>query len=98
MYAAERGEDDALASDIAFHVAVLHASNKRFYRQLREMIAAALRVSIHRTNQLKGVKIASARDHEKVAKLIRAGDADAAAEAMRKLIQGALTLFQRATR
>lgn len=98
MYAAERGEDDALASDIAFHVAVLHASNNRFYRQLREMIATALQVSIHRTNQLKGVKIASARDHEKVAKLILAGDAEAAAEAMRKLIQGALTLFQRATR
>src|SRR5258708_26904290 len=36
MYAAERGEDDPLASDIAFHVAVLHASNNRFYRQLRE--------------------------------------------------------------
>lgn len=98
MYAAERGEDDALASDIAFHVAVLHASNNRFYRQLREMIATALQVSIHRTNQLKGVKIASARDHEKVARLIFAGDAEAAAEAMRKLIQGALTLFQRATR
>jgi DNA-binding FadR family transcriptional regulator len=98
MYAAERGEDDALASDIAFHVAVLHASNNRFYRQLREMIATALQVSIHRTNQLKGVKIASARDHEKVAKLILAGDAEAAAEAMRKLIQAALTLFQRATR
>jgi hypothetical protein len=31
-------------------------------------------------------------------KLILAGDADAAANAMRKLIQGALTLFQRATR
>jgi DNA-binding FadR family transcriptional regulator len=98
MYAAERGEDDALASDIAFHVAVLHASNNRFYRQLRELIATALQVSIHRTNQLKGVKIASARDHEKVAKLIFSGKAEAASEAMRKLIQGALTLFQRATR
>jgi DNA-binding FadR family transcriptional regulator len=98
MYAAERGEDDPLASDIAFHVAVLHASNNRFYRQLRELIATALQVSIHRTNQLKGVRIASARDHEKVAKLIFAGKPEAASEAMRKLIQGALTLFQRATR
>jgi DNA-binding FadR family transcriptional regulator len=98
MYAAERGEDDALASDIAFHVAVLHASNNRFYRQLREMIATALHVSINRTNQLKGVKLASARDHDKVAKLIFAGDAEGASEAMRQLIQGALTLFQRAIR
>jgi DNA-binding FadR family transcriptional regulator len=98
MYAAERGEEDPLASDIAFHVAVLHASNNRFYRQLREMIATALQVSINRTNELKGVKLASARDHDKVAKLIYAGDAGAAAEAMRKLIQGALNLIQRATR
>lgn len=97
MYAAERGEDDPLASDIAFHVAVLHASNNRFYRQLREMIATALHVSIMRTNELKGVKLASARDHDKVAKFILAGDAAGAAEAMRKLIQGALSLFQRAT-
>lgn len=98
MYAAERGEDDPLASDIAFHVAVLYASNNRFYRQLREMIATALHVSIMRTNELKGVKLASARDHEKVAKLIFAGDAAEASEAMRKLIQGALSLIQRATR
>ena len=35
------------------------------------MIATALHVSIMRTNELKGVKLASARDHDKVA----AGDA-----------------------
>jgi DNA-binding FadR family transcriptional regulator len=98
MYAAERGEDDPLASDIAFHVAVLHASNNRFYRQLREMIATALQVSIMRTNELKGVKLASARDHEKVAKFIYAGDAAGASDAMRRLIQAALSLIQRATR
>jgi DNA-binding FadR family transcriptional regulator len=98
MYAAERGEDDPLASDIAFHVAVLHASNNRFFRQLREMIATALHVSIMRTNELKGVRLASAKDHEKVAKLIYAGKPAAASEAMRKLIQGALTLIQKATR
>jgi DNA-binding FadR family transcriptional regulator len=65
---------------------------------LREMISTALQVSIRRTNQLKGVQIASAREHDKVAKFIFAHDAPKAAEAMRKLIQGALTLFQRATR
>src|SRR5450432_3481510 len=34
MQAAERGEDDPLDSDIAFHVAVLRASGNRFYAQL----------------------------------------------------------------
>src|SRR5258705_1459429 len=43
MRAAERGEDDPLASDIAFHVAVLRASRNRFYAQLTRLTAAALR-------------------------------------------------------
>lgn len=98
MYAAERGEDDPLASDIEFHVAVLQASNNRFFRQMREMISTALQVSIMRTNELKGVQLASARDHEKVAKLIVAGKAAAASDAMRELIQGALTLIRKAAR
>ena len=44
------------------------------------------------------MKLASPRDHEKVAKFIYAGDAAGASDAMRKLIQAALTLIQRATR
>lgn len=98
MYAAERGEDDPLASDIEFHVAVLQASNNRFFRQMREMISVALQVSIKRTNALKGVRLASARDHEKVATLIVAGKPAAAANAMRELIQGALDLINTGSR
>lgn len=98
MYAAERGDDDPLASDIEFHVAVLQASNNRFFRQMREMISTALQVSIMRTNEIKGVKLASARDHDKVAKLILAGKPSAAADAMRDLISGALKLMQKAVR
>ena len=37
MQAADRGEDDPLDSDIAFHVAVLRASRNRFYAQLSEL-------------------------------------------------------------
>ena len=40
MLAAERGEDDALESDIAFHVAVLRASGNPFYANLRELTQA----------------------------------------------------------
>jgi len=59
MQAAERGEDDPLESDIAFHVAVLRATKNRFYAQLSEMTATALRFSIRTTNRYKGVKFAS---------------------------------------
>lgn len=95
MFAAERGQDDPLASDIAFHVAVLDASGNRFYRQLREMIETALRFSILKTNDLKGVRLASVADHKRVADAILAGDAAGAAARMHTLIHGALDLMQR---
>ncbi len=93
MRAAERGEDDPLASDIAFHVAVLRASRNRFYAQLTELTSTALRFSIRTTNRYKGVKLASVADHKRVADAIIAGRPAAAAEAMRKMIQEALDLI-----
>ena len=93
MRAAERGEDDPLASDIAFHVAVLRASKNRFYAQLTELTATALRFSIRTTNRYKGVQLASVADHKRVADAIIAGRPAVAAEAMRKMIQEALDLI-----
>jgi DNA-binding FadR family transcriptional regulator len=93
MQAAERGDDDPLESDIAFHVAVLRASNNRFYAQLTGLTATALRFSIRTTNRYKGVQLASVADHKKVADAIIAGKSAVAAEAMRKLIQEALDLI-----
>ena len=93
MQAAERGEDDPLESDIAFHVAVLRASMNRFYAQLTGLTATALRFSIRTTNRYKGVRLASVADHKKVADAILAGKSALAAEAMRKLIQEALDLI-----
>ncbi|MGD0191784.1 MAG: FadR/GntR family transcriptional regulator [Rhizomicrobium sp.] len=94
MLAAERGDDNPLDSDIAFHVAVLHASGNRFYAQLSELIESALRFSIKLTNRYKGVRLASVADHKKVADAIIAGNPDASARAMRHLIQEALDLIK----
>lgn len=93
MFAADKGEDDPLASDIAFHLAVLQASGNRFYRQHRDMIETALRFSIRKTNALKG-RFASAKDHKRVADAILAGKAEDAEARMRDLIGGALVLMQ----
>jgi DNA-binding FadR family transcriptional regulator len=93
MQAADRGEDDPLESDIAFHVAVLRGSRNRFYAQLSELIATALRFSIRMTNRYKGVRLASVADHKKVGDAIIAGKVDLAREAMRKLIQEAMDLI-----
>jgi DNA-binding FadR family transcriptional regulator len=96
MEAAERGEDDPVASDVAFHVAVLHASGNRFYAQLSELIETALRFSIGVTNNLRGRAHASYLDHQKVSDAILAGDASAAEAAMRALIEEALGLMLKA--
>jgi DNA-binding FadR family transcriptional regulator len=103
MQAADRGDDDALDSDIAFHVAVLRATRNRFYAQLTGFTATALRFSIQTTNRYKGVQLASIADHKKVADAILAGKSAAAGQAMHKLIQEALDLIckreaQQATR
>ena len=62
MRAAGTGDDDPLASDIAFHVAILQASGNRFLLQLRELVDTALRISIRMTNAQKGVALASVDD------------------------------------
>src|SRR3546814_11888468 len=65
MEKAERGEDDALDSDIAFHVAVLRASRNPFYAQFRDVVSTALRTSIRFTNRVKG-RTATVADHAAV--------------------------------
>ncbi len=93
MEAADRGEDDPLESDIAFHVAVLEASNNRFMRQFRDLTETTLRFSIRRTNDYAGVSRASAADHKRVGTAIVEGNPALAAELMQQLIQGALDLL-----
>lgn len=96
MQAADRGDDDLLDSDIAFHVVVLRATRNRFYAQLTGFAATALRFSIRTTNRYKGVQLASIAEHKKVADAIIASKS-AAGEAMRKLIQEALQVTRRAS-
>jgi DNA-binding FadR family transcriptional regulator len=93
MQAADRGDDDPLDSDIAFHVAVLRASRNRFYAQLTGFTSTALRFSIRMTNRYKGVRLASVADHKKVSDAILAGKPGVAGEAMRRLIQEALEIM-----
>ena len=93
MEKAERGERDPLETDIAFHLAVLDASNNRFLIQLDGLIETALRFSIRMTNRLKGVRIASVTEHKDVADAILAGDAVKARAAMEYMQMEALKLF-----
>ncbi len=94
MWAAERGEDDSLDADVAFHVAILHASGNRFFVNMRHTIDVALHISIRVTNRQKAVAVASARDHAKVADAIRSGDSEGARAAMLTLLVEARQLLR----
>jgi len=96
MEAAERGDDDALLSDIAFHVAVLEASGNRFHSQLKDLVETALKISIRLTNQYKGVALASIADHKKILDAILAGDGEAASAASYALVKEATDLIAKA--
>lgn len=95
MERAERGEDDALESDIAFHVAVLRASRNPFYAQFRDVVSTALRTSIRFTNRVKG-RTANVADHAAVRDAIAGGNPDKARKAMRALISDVLELIDTA--
>jgi DNA-binding FadR family transcriptional regulator len=97
MKAASRGEDDALAADIAFHVAILDATNNPFFAQLHELVNTALRISIRFTNRIKG-RTASVPAHEAVMNAIIARDPERAAKAMRGILNEVLELIAAASR
>ncbi len=95
MKAAEQGLDDTLDADIAFHVAILRASNNPFYAQFRDVVTTALRTSIRFTNRIKG-RTASVADHAAVRDAILARNPDVARTAMRDLIGDVLELIDAA--
>lgn len=96
MEAAQRGDDSPLQSDIAFHVAVLYASENPFYIQLEDLVSCALEYSIRLTNKFKGVALASVDDHRVVYEAIKDGKAQEAADLMTRLLDEALDLITRA--
>lgn len=93
MQAAERGLDDPLEADIAFHVAILRASRNPFYMQLRDVVSTALRTSIRFTNHIKG-RAADVAEHAKVRDAIAARDPATARIAMRTIIGDVILLIE----
>jgi len=92
MEAAERGEDDPLDADIAFHVAILRASANPFFAQFRDVVTTALRSSIRFTNRIKG-RTADLAQHDAVLKAIEARNAASARDAMFTIISDVVHLI-----
>lgn len=93
MREAAGGRMDSLESDIAFHVAILHASGNRFFVQFSHVIETALRFSIRLTNAEGGLRMASVDDHEQIYLAVERGDAAAAERASQDLLTKAIRLL-----
>ena len=94
MVDADRGLDDPLEADIAFHTAVLAASNNRFFLQLTEFISTALRVSIRYTNKIKGVPGADVQKHAEILDTIKSRNPERAKKAVEAILDEALELIE----
>ena len=92
MQAADRGEDDVLDADIAFHLSILRASGNPFFAQFRDVVATALRTSIRLTNRIQG-RTADLAAHGAVRDAILARDPAAAQTAMRAIIGDVMELI-----
>lgn len=95
MEAAERGDDDALDADIAFHVAILRACDNPFFAQFEDLVSTALRTSIRFTNRFKG-RSASLPAHKAVLEAIAARDAGSASATIRSIIEDVMILIRQA--
>ena len=93
MIAADADENDMLSSDIAFHVAVMHASGNRFYAQHCRLVEIALRHSFCRAMRFRGGWATSVADCKMVADAILVSDTPAAEAAMRSLIKDSLDVI-----
>lgn len=86
MQDAMSGEADAVEADIEFHLAILKATDNRFFWSLRHMIEVALRFVIRVTNQRKGVEQASYDEHRRIYERIEAHDGATAEALMRSML------------
>lgn len=91
MRAAENGDCDPVEADTNFHLAILAATENRFFNQFSSVIETALQFSIRAQNRAKGVSAASFEEHAKVYQAIAAGDQKKAAKAVEKLLEEART-------
>ncbi len=92
MEQAEKGLDDPLDSDIAFHTAILKASGNCFIMQLSDFISTALRVSIRYTNKTKG-EDGDIQKHADILNTIKSRNPEKARNALKTILDEALELI-----
>lgn len=96
LAAAEVGDDDPVQAEIAFHIAIMRASENRFFAQVGRVPESAIRFSIRLNNRLKRVRSVNFSDHQRIYDAIVARRARKAELALRAMIQETLNLIEQA--
>lgn len=84
----------ARKADVDFHIAILYATENRFYIRLRDFIRTALNVSIRFTTPAARRYEDTLDAHRKVFRAIEHGDPERARNSMRALIDDALVYIE----
>ena len=94
MREAPAHSEPARQADVDFHLAILYATENRFYIRLRDFIRTALDISIRYTEVGEVDHNATIDTHGKVYRAIKSGDPEQARHAMRWLIDDALVFIE----
>ncbi len=84
----------ARKADVDFHIALLYATENRFYIRMRDFIRTALNVSIRFTTPASRDYADTLEAHAKVYRAIEQGDPERARHSMRMLIDDALVYIE----
>ncbi|MGJ8681078.1 FadR/GntR family transcriptional regulator [Paraglaciecola sp.] len=83
-----------LEADIDFHVAILYASENRFYIRMRDFTQTALNVSIQHTTPAIANPEGVIEEHARIFNAIKSGNAERAKNSMFLLIDEALSIIE----
>jgi DNA-binding FadR family transcriptional regulator len=94
MHTAPANSTESRNADVEFHVALLYATENRFYIRMRDFIRTALNVSIQFTTPDASLYDNTVEAHARILRAIEAGDVDGARHGTRKLIDDALVYIE----
>ena len=94
MRTAPANSAESRNADVDFHVALLYATENRFYIRMRDFIRTALNVSIQFTTPEASLYDNTVEAHAKILRAIEDGDAETARHSTRKLIDDALVYVE----
>ncbi len=83
-------------ADVAFHTILLHASHNQVFRQLSSIIHAALKYSLHTSNEAVEKRDEALDIHRQLVEALRMRDADAARDCSNRMLDIAARDLQRA--